>query len=163
MTSRNERSPAGACISRQGHQNTTMDDFQISLVEDPEPAIRDAISQGLHDFDARQAGDPHFQRLCFALRGPGQEIVGGVLGQVFWDGLFIDTLWVADELRGRGYGHRLLMSMEDEGRRRGATMVYLDTFSFQAPDFYRGHGYRVFGELEGFPPGHRLLFFTKAL
>ncbi len=139
------------------------DAFQVAFEEHAGQEVRDAISQALHEFDARQAGDPHFQRLCFTLRGPGQELLGGVLGQVFWDGLFIDTLWVADELRGRGYGHQLLASIEDEARRRGATMVYLDTFSFQAPEFYTRHGYRVFGELEGFPPGHRLLFFTKPL
>jgi ribosomal protein S18 acetylase RimI-like enzyme len=154
--------PAAKVTSEQG-KDSMDNDLHIALEERPGPGVEDAISRGLHDFDRRQAGDSHLQRLCFSLRGPGQEIVGGVLGQVFWDGLFIETLWVADELRGRGYGHELLMSIEDEGRRRGARMVYLDTFSFQAPDFYRRHGYRQFGELDGFPPGHRLLFFTKRL
>ncbi|MBN1956240.1 MAG: GNAT family N-acetyltransferase, partial [Anaerolineae bacterium] len=63
----------------------------------------------------------------------------------------------------RGHGHRLLTAVEDEARRRGAKYAHLDTFSFQAPDFYEQHGYRVFGELEDFPPGHRRYYFTKRL
>ncbi len=139
------------------------DEFHIGFEQAPERSVREAISGGLDEFNRRHAGDPHFQRLCFTLRNAQQDIMGGVLGQIFWEGLFIDTLWVADELRGRGYGNQLLTSIEQEGRRRGARLVYLDTFSFQAPDFYRRHGYRAFGELQDFPAGHQLLFFTKVL
>jgi hypothetical protein len=48
-------------------------------------------------------------------------------------------------------------------RRRGAKHAHLDTFSFQAPGFYHKHGYRVFGELPDFPPGHRRYYLTKDL
>ncbi len=137
--------------------------FHIRFETAPGQSVPDAINRGLDEYNKRQAGDPQFERLCFTLRNADHEIVGGVLGQIFWHGLFIDALWVDDALRGRGYGHRLLESIEDEARRRDATMVYLDTFSFQAPDFYKRHGYHVFGELQGFPPGHRLTFFTKDL
>jgi len=77
--------------------------------------------------------------------------------------LHIDLLWVKDELRGRGYGHHLLTLAEQEARQRGAKNAYLDTFSFQAPDFYKQHGYQVFGELQDFPPGHQRYFLTKQL
>ncbi|NTU64122.1 MAG: GNAT family N-acetyltransferase [Chloroflexi bacterium] len=76
---------------------------------------------------------------------------------------YIDLLWLKEELRGRGYGHRLLMLAEDEARQRGATHAYMDTFSFQAPDFYQRHGYQVFGELKDFPHGHQRYFLTKQL
>ena len=62
-----------------------------------------------------------------------------------------------------GDGRRLLAVAEDEARRRGAKNAFLDTFSFQAPDFYRQHGYQVFGELPDFPPGHTRAFLTKKL
>ena len=81
---------------------------------------------------------------------------------IFWNWPYIDLLFVKEELRGFGYGHRLLEITEDEARKRGATNVYLDTFSFQAPDFYKQHGYRVFGELKDFPPGHQRYFFYEA-
>jgi hypothetical protein len=45
----------------------------------------------------------------------------------------------------------------------GAADVSLDSFTFQAPDFYRKLGYREFGRLAGFPAGHDRVFLTKAL
>ena len=86
-----------------------------------------------------------------------------MIAETYWDWLYVDLLWVKDKLRGRGFGHRLLTLAEDEARQRGAKNAYLDTFSFQAPDFYERHGYQVFGELPEFPPGHRRLFLTKRL
>lgn len=106
-------------------------------------------------------GDSGFQRICYALKAPDDSIVGGVLGEVYWGWLFVDLLWVREDLRGQGYGHRLLTLVEDAGRERGAKNAYLDTFSFQAPEFYKRHGYTVFGELEDFPPGHRRYFMRK--
>jgi N-acetylglutamate synthase-like GNAT family acetyltransferase len=75
--------------------------------------------------------------------------------------LYVDLLWVIDELCGRGYGHRLLTAAEDEARQRGAKNAYLDTFSFQAPTLHKQHGYQVFGQLEDFPPGHQRYFTRK--
>jgi GNAT superfamily N-acetyltransferase len=62
--------------------------------------------------------------------------VGGVIGETYWDWFYLDLLWVKDELRGRGYGYNLMTLAEGEARQRGAKNVYLDTFSFQAPNFF---------------------------
>ena len=118
---------------------------------------------GISAFNTQQAGESNYRRLCFVLKASDETIVGGLIGVTYYDWLYIDLLWVKDELRGRGYGHRLLTLAEDEALRRGAKNAYLDTFSFQAPDFYTDHGYRVFGELGDFPAGHQRYFLTKKL
>lgn len=138
-------------------------EYEIVYVDKPEEAAWAIIGKGLRNFNVRQTGDQKFQRLCFALRSPDQEILGGCLGEIHWDWLHLDLLWIKEELRGHGYGHRLLVAMEDEARRRGAKNVFLDTFSFQAPDFYKQHGYRVFGILPEFPSGHQRFFLRKEL
>ena len=89
--------------------------------------------------------------------------VGGVIGATFWNWLHIDLMWVREDLRGQGYGQRLLQMAEDEGRKRGAEKSFLDTFSFQAPDFYKKFGYQVFGKLADFPTGHTRFFLSKVL
>jgi GNAT superfamily N-acetyltransferase len=135
-------------------------EFSIVYVEKPEWGI---IGGGINEYNKKQAGDDKGQQLCFILHSPDQEVVGGVIGATYWDWLYIDLMWVKEELRGRGYGHRLLVQAEDEARGRSAKKAYLDTFSFQAPDFYKKHGYQVFGELRDFPTGHQRYFLTKEL
>jgi GNAT superfamily N-acetyltransferase len=139
------------------------EEYNIVSIENPEQSAWGIIGRGVGNFNKEQAGDNKFQRLCFVLHASDQEIVGGVIAEVYWDWLYIDLLWVKDELRGRGYGHHLLTLTEQKARQHGAKNAYLDTFSFQAPDFYKQHGYQVFGELGDFPPGHQRFFLKKQL
>ncbi len=139
------------------------DNYQILFVEKPEESAWGIIGGGLDAYNRQQAGEEKFQRLCFVLQSSGNEIVGGAIGELYWDWFHLDLLWVIEELRGHGHGHRLLMQIEDEARKRGARNVFLDTFSFQAPDFYQRYGYQIFGELKDFPPGHQRYFLTKQL
>lgn len=144
-------------------QDYTDDAYHMAYVDDPEESAWGIIGRGVGGYNTERVGDSQFQRLCFVLRGPDEEVVGGVLAEAYYGWLFVDLLWVKEELRGRGYGHRLLTAVEEAAKEHGARQVYLDTFSFQAPDFYRQHGYEVFGELADFPSGHQRLFMTKAL
>ena len=139
------------------------EEYNIVYVDKPEQSAWGIIGRAIHHYNIQQAGDDNSQRLCFVLHAPDQEIVGGLIGVTHWDWLCIDLLWVKDELRGRGYGHRLLTLAEQEARQRGAKNAYLDTFSFQALDFYEQHGYQVFGKLEDFPLGHQRYYLTKQL
>lgn len=139
------------------------DDFEIRPVEKPDNAVWATIGGGIHDYNETYGGASHGSVLCFGLHGPDGQLVGGLIGETHWDWFYINLLWLPEALRGRGFGRRLLTLAEDEARRRGARNAYLDTFSFQAPEFYRRHGYEVFGELHDFPAGHQRYYMTKQL
>lgn len=140
-----------------------MAEYQIAYVEKPDDSMWEAIGGGIRSYNTQQAGDDHGKLVCFALFAPGGEIAGGVIAEVYWDWLYINLMWLKEDLRQRGYGQQLLALVEDEARRRSARHAYLDTFSFQAPGFYKKYGYRVFGELPNFPVGHTRYFLTKKL
>jgi 8-oxo-dGTP pyrophosphatase MutT (NUDIX family) len=76
--------------------------------------------------------------------------------------LFVDHLWVHGDLRKRGIGRELLRQAEQHAILSGCHSAWLDTFSFQAPQFYQRLGYEVFGALD-YPPDHRRLFLKKRL
>ena len=138
-------------------------EYNIISLDKPDDSVWDVVGWGIHNYNIQIAGDTQSKQQCFVLRAPDKKTVGGLIGKTYWDWLYIDLLFVKEELRGRGYGHRLLEMAEDEARKCGIKNVYLDTFSFQAPDFYKQHGYKVFGELKDFPAGHQRYFFTKQL
>jgi GNAT superfamily N-acetyltransferase len=138
-------------------------EYHIALVDHPQDSAYTTVGFGVRDYNALQAGDSNHKRLCAFLYAPDDSVVGGLIGSTYWGWLYVDLLWVREELRGQGHGHRLLALAEDEARRRGAKNAYLDTFSFQSPQFYLQQGYEVFGELDDFPEGHQRYFLRKQL
>jgi GNAT superfamily N-acetyltransferase len=135
----------------------------IAYVEKPEEAAWGKIGQGVHEYNLQEAGDLNFQRICFVLQNPEGDILGGVIGEIYWEWFYLDLMWIQEDLRGNGYGEQLLNAVEKEAKQKGAKQVFLDTFSFQAPGFYQKFGYQVFGELPDFPPGHQRFYLTKEL
>jgi GNAT superfamily N-acetyltransferase len=106
---------------------------------------------------------PGFQPLAVFLRDESGTLVGGVWGQVNWNWVHIGLVWVAETLRGTGYGRQLIAAMEHAAKERGCTAAHLDTFSFQARPFYESLGYEVFGTLDDYPQGHQRFFMKKTL
>jgi GNAT superfamily N-acetyltransferase len=138
-------------------------EYRITYTDQPQDSAVTAIGQGIKGYNEQHAGNTQYSRLCVFLHAPDNAVVGGLIGATYWQWLYVELLWVKAEVRGRGYGHRLLTLAEEEARKRGAKCAYLDTFSFQAPDFYERRGYEVFGELQDFPPGHQRYFLRKQL
>ena len=77
--------------------------------------------------------------------------------------LEIDFLWIDDTLRGQGVGKRLVLMLDEAARARNGRTVILDTFSFQAPEFYQSLGYAIMAVVEGFGQQHRKYFLRKSL
>ncbi|KAA1417891.1 GNAT family N-acetyltransferase [Nocardioides humilatus] len=86
----------------------------------------------------------------------GGGLLGGCVGNTVdvWQWLTIDMMWVDPSRRGEGLGRALLTAVEAEARTRGARWSKLNTWDFQAPDFYARCGYVTYGLEVDFPPGH---------
>ncbi len=132
---------------------------QVESVQGP---TRRLIIKGLSAFNDRAVGKSKYKSLTITLR-QDKEIVGGLTGSTWMGWLFVDLLWITDKYRGKGHGRLLMNKAESEARGRGVQNVFLNTFSFQAPGFYKKLGYKEFGRLKGFPAGHTRYWLKKAL
>lgn len=97
------------------------------------------------------------------VRDHSDKLVGGVMGTIWGACLEIAYLWVDQHRRGTGIGGRLLTMIEAEAALRGCRNVVLDTYTFQAPEFYQRRGYKEIGRVGGYPNDYKKVFFHKDL
>ena len=92
------------------------------------------------------------------------ELAGGLVGHTWAGWLHVTYLWVDVRHRGAGLGSRLLDEAERVAREeRGCAAVRLETWDFQAPEFYKQHGYEVVCVIPDYPPGITEYTLTKTL
>lgn len=126
-------------------------------------AVARRIRTGLIAYNAQKAGAPRYRRLVLSARDGKGRIVGGLTGELYWNVLFVELLWLQDAVRGAGLGEKLMREAERHARRAGKDLVYLNTFTFQAPGFYRKLGFRSIGRIRDYPRGESRIFFVKRL
>ena len=140
-----------------------MPDLDITLT--PSASDVEALRRGMreHELSAFPDLPDESEDVAFYafVRGAADKPVAGIKANVFWDGVEIDTLWVAADQRRAGLGSELLRAAEQFGRERGCVVAYLKTVS--ATEFYERHDYSVFGVLEDRPIGSKLFYMKKRL
>ena len=70
------------------------------------------------------------------------NLLAGLVAETFGNWLEIEYLFVKEELRGQGIGSRLLQQAESEAKNRNCRFAFVNTYQFQAPDFYLSHATR---------------------
>jgi hypothetical protein len=134
-------------------------------VEPSQDETRAAVLRGLTAHNLSKIGPRNTKPLTISLRDESGAIVGGLVGELKWEWLYVDLLWIDESHRGsrpwRGAGGA---RPNRTARDHGAKGVFLGTMSIQAPDFYPRLGYRECGRMENYPvAGQTLHHFTKAL
>lgn len=111
------------------------------------------VDAGLGDHNA---AEPELQKvvpLTVLARDVSGQIKAGAIGRTWGQCCELQQLWVGDAVRGQDLGSQLMDRFEAEARRRGCSLVYLDTFTFQAKPFYEKRGFTVALETAGFTNG----------
>ena len=137
--------------------------LRIERSQNPTNEEREAILAPLRIYNAEQAGPGNPQPIALLVRDDNGEILGGLYGRFFYQWLFIELLSVPEQARGQGLGSKLMQMAEDLARKKECVGIWLDTFDFQAPQFYKRLGYSELGQIADYPPGHKRHFFQKRL
>jgi len=135
----------------------------IVVTDAPDPRDVEVIGRGLALYNHEQTGIHDHKPLAVLVKDADGNTVGGISGRSSLGLLFLDLVYLPKSMRRGGLGSRLLAAAEEEGRQRGCKAAVLYTISFQAPEFYKRYGWRVFGEIPCDPPGTSRIFMTKEL
>lgn len=123
----------------------------------------DTILKGLLEYNLARIEDKNPRDLGIYLKDETGRKISGLIGGTHGNWLFIKFLWVSEELRDKSIGSKILKQAEKIAKQRGYKYSFLDTFSFQAPEFYKKHGYNEVFVLENYPITGKRHYFTKTI
>ena len=72
-----------------------------------------------------------------------QKFVGAIVVQPFWGQLHIKYLFVEKHYRGQGIARELMNHALEFGKQRDCNFAFVETMSFQAPEFYQKMGFKI--------------------
>ena len=130
---------------------------------DPSQKEIDFVNDSLASFNDEKVGPDNHELLNIVEYDDEKNVIAGLLGGTYWGWMHLDILWVDEKFRGHGVGSKLLAAAEEEARRRGCHSVHVDTMSWQAPEFYKKHGYKIISELDDIPLGNKKFHLVKDL
>lgn len=112
--------------------------WQIEDAPDDQDAA--VISDGVFRFGRMEAHDSDARPIACFLRS-GADILAGATGRTEYQRLFVNYLWVRDDLRGRGFGSEALGRIEAAAIERGCRDALIETLSERNAVLYRRLGY----------------------
>lgn len=139
-----------------------MRDFTIKESTGEEIGI---VNRGIVEFNLSKVPPQQETTFIFVnrvIKSKDDTVLAGINSIIYsWNCLYVDILWVKEEARGLGYGSALLKEVESIAKEKGCNLVHLDTFDFQAKDFYLKQGYEIFGVLDNCPTDHKRYYMKK--
>ena len=122
--------------------------------------IKNHIHQYLQDYNSPYMGD--YQDFSFHLE-EGGAVIAGIVAESVSDTIEVSYLYVEEGHRKKGLGRMLLSALEENGRKAGMKRILLNTYSFQAPEFYKKCGFEQIAEIDPCFGEHTQLYFVKAV
>jgi GNAT superfamily N-acetyltransferase len=135
--------------------------MKITPVLPPSDSDFEALKTGLTNYNESYTGPVLNEKVASFVKNEAGLVVAGVLGEINWNWMHVQGLWVDETIRNDGWGSKLLSAIEKYALSKKVFNIRLETTTFQALDFYLKSGYSIFGELPDMPAGHTSYFLQK--
>jgi ribosomal-protein-alanine N-acetyltransferase len=111
-------------------------------------------------YKARQM--PPIESFCINLYDD-KQLTATVYGSIYYGCMHIDTIFVHENLRGKGYGKELMHKAENLARDKSCMFITITTMDWEARSFYEKLGYKFEYERTGYMNGAILYGLKKDL
>ena len=139
--------------------------MNYKIVYQPHPTSEEVqrLNLGIsHEAKIKKAMRP-IESFAFFILDEHGMMVGGCSGCHMYGSTYIDSLWVAEALRGKGYGKALMFEAETLANKNDTHFMTVNTFDWEALDFYKKIGFYVEFERKGFDKDSIFYFLRKNL
>ncbi len=137
--------------------------MKLALEKDENDEVLKALMAGMKAFNNAAIPDLNSHRIVAAIRDDAGKVVGGVVGRLAGDSVYMEVVYNDASVRGTGMGRKMMLLAEAEAKKLGAAEAWLYTMSFQAKPFYEKLGYTQFAELKWLNGKHKHHFMRKDL
>ncbi len=137
--------------------------YQISYEINPKSEDIQILNDGIMEQAKQKKGMKQLNFFAFFIRNENGEIIGGCSGDNMYGGLYVGQLWMAEELRGKGYGTQLMQKAEALAKESKCNFIAVNTFDWEALDFYKKLGFYVEFKRKGFDKNSVFYFLRKDL
>lgn len=144
-------------------EETIVATTRMTTTDDPTRDERAFLDERIYEYNVAATKIYDGRMLYFAIHDAKGSTIAGLSGWTWGGCAAVESLWVREDWRGKGFGTQLLAAAEAEAIARGCTQIVLDTHSFQAPEFYKKHGYAIYGVVEDYPRGFVHIHLKKQL
>src|SRR5262249_49650386 len=107
-------------------------DMKVSLEADDDDEGLNALTIGMRTFNRAAVPGTTHAKIVAAVRDDEGKVVGGVIGRLASDSVYVEIVYNDEDVRGSGMGSKAMRLVEEEAKRLGATEAWLYTMSFQA-------------------------------
>ena len=139
----------------------------ITIKELTSPSKRQKILEALWAFNSSKSpylkDKSNYYKTVDFYAEESKNLLGGALCIINYNWIYIDYLYVNEQMRGQDIGTKLINKIEQYAKENNLTGLYTETFDFQARPFYEKNGFKVIGCYENMPPNSKLWLLQKAL
>ena len=99
------------------------------------------MRKDLIEYESSHSIDVNYRRFSIILKEDINDAIGVLNAFTAFSEIYVDDMWVDKSHRGKGYGRKLLQTLENHFKGRGFNNINLVTSAYQAPEFYRKCGF----------------------
>ena len=136
-----------------------MESIKFELKHTPDAEEQKVIRDGIVTFNQAIINDKHTSfNICVKDK---ETIIAGAIIYQHKDALYLDVLWCSENYRNKGIGSKLIAMVDAEAKSKSISKLFVDTYAFQAQEFYKKHGFKVIGTVPEYLLGHDRIFMRK--
>ncbi len=137
--------------------------YEITFENNPKPDDLQFLNDRIIEEHKKKKDLKPLTYFGFYIRDDQGEILVGCGGNTMYGSLFVGKLWVSEPLRGKGLGTRLMQRAEQLARDSACSFIAVNTFDWEARDFYKKLGFTIELERQGFDKNSVFCFLRKNL
>lgn len=137
--------------------------LHIELVSEVPKETSKLIRDKFYEYTLEKLGPVQRLRDWGLILTENNKLIGIISGRINLGALHLKEFLILPEHRGKGFGNFLLKKALEFGKKENCRFAFLETYNFQAPNFYKKFGFEIEFERKGYDKNCRFIYLRKNL